>query len=82
MKKIIFTLALAGMTAFMAVPAIAGNGGCKGKDCTCSGSCKDNKCTMACCSGKDDKACKKGDKNCTKDCKKDNKTTTATPAAK
>jgi hypothetical protein len=74
MKKLIFSLAFIGMTAFLAQPAMAG-GGCKGKGCTCTGSCKDEKCTMACCTGKDDKACKKGDKNCTKDCKKDSKTT-------
>jgi len=81
MKKLIFSIAFIGMTAFTAQTALAGNGGCKGKDCTCTGSCKDNKCTMACCSsGKDDKACKKGDKNCTKGCTKDSKST-ATPSS-
>ena len=69
------------MTAFTAQTALAGNGGCKGKDCTCTGSCKDNKCTMACCSGKDDKTCKKGDKNCTKGCTKDSKSTATPPSS-
>jgi len=76
MKRILLTLAIAGMTAFAAQPVLAGNG-CNGKDCTCKGSCKDNKCTMSCCGG-DKKDCKKGDKNCTKDCKKDSKSTTTT----
>ena len=75
MKKLLFTAALIGMTGFMAQPAFAGDGGCKGKDCTCTGSCKDNKCTMKCCSGKDDKTCTKDGKKCTKDCTKDSKTT-------
>jgi|GEM_PF-1278361 len=74
MKKFLFTAALIGMTGLFAQPAFAGNGGkggCKSKDCTCTGNCKDDKCTMKCCKG-DDKSCKKGDKNCSKDCKKDN----------
>jgi hypothetical protein len=80
MKRLLFTAALIGMTGFLAQPAFAGNGGgCKGKGCTCTGSCKDEKCTMKCCTGdKDDKSCKKGDKSCTKDCKKSTTSTTTT----
>ena len=74
MKKLIFSLAVIGMTSFLAQPVMAGNGGCKGKGCSCTGSCKDEKCTMSCCTG--DKSGKKDDKSCTKDCKKDSKTTT------
>ena len=76
MKKLLFTLALVGMTGFMAQPAFAGDGGCKGKGCTCTGNCKDDKCTMKCCGGgKDDKTCTKDGKKCTKDCTKDTKST-------
>jgi hypothetical protein len=80
MKKLIIAAAILGMTGFT---AFAGNdGGCKGKGCTCSGSCKDNKCTMKCCSHDDKKACT--DSKCTKDgkCTKDTKASTTTGTTK
>ncbi len=77
MKKLFLAVAIVGMTS---LSAFAGNdGGCKGKGCTCTGSCKDEKCTMKCCTGGDKKACTK-DSKCTKDgkCTKDTKATPAT----
>ncbi len=70
MKKLFLAAAIVGMTS---LTAFAGNGGgCKGKGCTCTGNCKDEKCTMKCCTG-DKKACK--DPKCMKDgkCTKDSK---------
>jgi hypothetical protein len=80
MKKLIIAAAILGMTGFT---AFAGNdGGCKGKGCSCSGSCKDNKCTMKCCTPDSKKACT--DSKCMKDgkCTKDNKAASTTGTAK
>ena len=74
MKKLLFAASLIAMTGFIAQPAFAtnhGDKGCKSKNCTCKGNCKDDKCSKACCTG--GKSCKKGDKACTKDCKKGDK---------
>ncbi len=63
MKKLFLAAAIVSITS---LTAFAGGptGGCKGKGCTCTGSCKDNKCTMKCCTGGDKKACTK-DGKCT-----------------
>lgn len=68
MKKVLLTLAIAGMTT---MGAFAGNHdkGCNGKGCHCKGNCKTEKCTMKCCTGgkkacKDPKCMKNG--KCTK----------------
>ena len=78
MKKLFLAAAIVGMS----LTAFAGNGGgCKGKGCTCTGNCKDDKCTMKCCTGGDKKDCK--DSKCMKDgkCVKDSKDSkTAAPA--
>jgi len=77
MKKLFLSAAIVGLS----LTSFAGNGGgCKGKGCTCTGSCKDEKCTMKCCTGGDKKACTK-DGKCTDNTKATKDSKTATPAA-
>ena len=76
MKKLFLAAAIVSITSLTAFAGGPPNGGgCKGKGCTCTGSCKDEKCTMKCYTGGDKKACTK-DGKCAKPASNTKTTTT------
>lgn len=75
MKRLFLAIAIVSVTS---LSAFAGgpDKGCKSKDCTCTGSCKDEKCTMKCCNGDKKAATCTKDGKCTKAGCTNSKTTT------
>ena len=81
MKKLFLAAAIVGMTSLTAFAGNGNGGGCKGKGCTCTGNCKDEKCTMACCKADSKKSCT--DSKCMKDgkCTKETKSSSSSSSS-